>query len=134
MAEKVAEKSVRQAQDKPEAKNAPAPSKPAAKAGKKAVIMTGGHQYLVAEGDELEVELLNPAQQNTAFEALLVIDGDSISVGTPTVSGAKVTAGILEQSVKAEKVVAIRYKAKKRVRKVRGHRQRHTRIKISRIS
>jgi large subunit ribosomal protein L21 len=102
--------------------------------GKKAVIMTGGHQYLVAEGDELEVELLNPAQQNTAFEALLVIDGDSISVGTPTVSGAKVTADILEQSVKAEKVVAIRYKAKKRVRKVRGHRQRHTRIKISRIS
>ena len=101
---------------------------------KKAVITTGGHQYLVSEGDELEVELLNPAQQSTAFEALLVINGSDVSVGTPTVAGAKVTADILEQSVKAEKVVAIRYKAKKRVRKVRGHRQKHTKIKIKKIS
>jgi large subunit ribosomal protein L21 len=108
--------------------------KPAVKAGRKAVISTGGHQYLVAEGDELEVELLDPAQQSTAFEALLIIDGDSVSVGTPVVSGTKVTADILEQSVKADKVVAIRYKAKKRVRKVRGHRQRHTRIKIKKIA
>ena len=106
----------------------------AEKTVKKAVIATGGHQYLVSEGDELEVELLNPAQQNTAFEALLIIDGDSTSVGTPTVAGAKVTADILEQSVKGEKVTAIRYKAKKRVRKVRGHRQRHTKIKIKKIA
>lgn len=116
--------------EKPKARVA----KPASKVNKRAVILSGGHQYLVAEGDELEVELIDPAQANTAFEALLVIDGDKISVGTPTVAGAKVTADILEQSVKADKVVAIRYKAKKRVRKVRGHRQRHTRIKISRIS
>jgi large subunit ribosomal protein L21 len=106
----------------------------AAKASKRAVISTGGHQYLVSEGDELEIELLDPNQQNTAFEALLIIDGNTTSVGTPTVSGAKVTADILEQSVKADKVVAIRYKAKKRVRKVRGHRQRLTRIKIKKIA
>jgi large subunit ribosomal protein L21 len=105
----------------------------AEKTAKRAVILSGGHQYLVSEGDELEVELLEPAQQSTAFEALLVIDGDSVSVGTPTVAGAKVTADILEQSVKGDKVVAIRYKAKKRVRKVRGHRQKHTRIKIKKI-
>lgn len=113
-----------------------AAAKPAAapKSVKKAVISTGGHQFLVAVGDELEVELLEPAQQNTAFEALMVIDGDNISVGAPTVAGVKVTADILEQSVKADKVVAIRYKPKKRVRKVRGHRQRHTRIKITKIS
>lgn len=130
MAETATEKPVRQAQAKPDA------AKPAAapKTGKKAVISTGGHQYLVSEGDELDIELLDPAQQNTAFEALLMIDGDSISVGTPTVSGAKVTADILEQSVKADKVVAIRYKAKKRVKKVRGHRQRHTRIRITKIT
>ena len=124
MAEKVAEK--------------PKTTKPAAapKNGKKAVIMSGGHQYLVSEGDELEIELLDPnlSQKETAFEALLVIDGDTVSVGTPTVSGARVTADILEQSVKGEKVVSIRYKAKKRVRKVRGHRQRHTKIKIKKIS
>jgi large subunit ribosomal protein L21 len=105
-----------------------------AKSGKKAVISTGGHQYLVAVGDELEVELLDPAQQATAFEALLVIDSDSVSVGTPSVPGVKVSADIIEQSVKGDKVVAIRYKAKKRVRKVRGHRQRHTRIKITKIA
>lgn len=121
MAEKVAEKPK---------------TSPAAKSGKKAVILTGGHQYLVAEGEELNVELLDPqlAQKTTAFEALLVIDGDKVSVGAPTVSGAKVTAEIVEQIVKADKVVAIRYKAKKRVRKVRGHRQKHTRIRISKIA
>jgi large subunit ribosomal protein L21 len=106
----------------------------AEKTTKKAVIATGGHQYLVTEGQTLEVELLDPAQKDTAFEALLVIDGDSVAVGTPTVSGAKVTADIVEQSVKGEKVVAIRYKAKKRVRKVRGHRQRHAVIQIKKIS
>jgi large subunit ribosomal protein L21 len=101
---------------------------------KKAVILTGGKQYLVSEGEELEVELLDPNQQNTAFEALLVIDGDKTSVGTPTVTGAKVTADIVEQVVKADKVVAIRYKAKKRVHKTRGHRQKLTRIKIKSIT
>lgn len=105
----------------------------AEKSGKKAVIATGGHQYLVTEGQTLEVELLDPAQQTTAFEALLVIDGDKVSVGAPSVSGVKVTADIVEQSVKGEKVVAIRYKPKKRVRKVRGHRQRHTVIRIAKI-
>jgi len=111
-------------------------SKPAAsvKSGKKAVIATGGHQYLVTEGETLEVELLTPAQQNTSFEALLVIDGDAVSVGSPTVSGVKVNADIIEQSVKGDKVVAIRYKPKKRVRKTRGHRQRHTVIKITKIA
>ncbi|HET9721732.1 MAG TPA: 50S ribosomal protein L21 [Candidatus Saccharimonadales bacterium] len=110
---------------------AKAPTAP--KQGKKAVISTGGHQYLVTEGQELEVELLDPNQQNTAFEALLLIEGDSIKVGTPTVAGAKVTADIVEQSVKDDKVLAIRYKSKKRVRKVRGHRQQHARIKITKI-
>jgi large subunit ribosomal protein L21 len=120
--------------EKPTAKVAPAKPATTPKSGKKAVISTGGHQYLVSEGEELEVDLLDPAQQNTAFEALLVINGDNITVGVPTVAGAKVTADILEQSVKGEKVVAIRYKPKKRVRKVRGHRQRHARIKITKIS
>ncbi|HVS79267.1 MAG TPA: 50S ribosomal protein L21, partial [Candidatus Saccharimonadales bacterium] len=64
----------------------------AEKVAKKAVIASGGHQYLVAEGDELDIELLDPNQQNTSFEALLVIEGDNVSVGAPTVSGAKVMA------------------------------------------
>ena len=105
----------------------------AEKTVKKAVIATGGKQYLVSEGETLEVELL-PADKTTSFEALLLIDGDKVTVGTPVLEGVKVTADIVEQAVKGEKVVAIRYKAKKRVRTVRGHRQIHTQIKISKIN
>lgn len=101
---------------------------------KKAVIATGGKQYLVTEGETLEVELLNTDSKNVTFEALLVIDGENVSVGTPVVDKAKVTAEVVEQEVKADKVAAIRFEAKKRVHKVRGHRQRHTVIKIAKIS
>lgn len=101
---------------------------------KKAVIATGGKQYLVAEGETLEVELLGQEGKTLTFVPLLVIDGDTTTVGNPEVNGAKVAADVTEQSVMAEKVTAIRYKAKKRVHKVRGHRQRHAVIKITKIS
>ena len=100
---------------------------------KKAVIATGGKQYLVTEGLELDVELLSE-EKTVSFEPLLVIDGDNISVGTPTVKGAKVTADVKEQSIQADKVTSIRYKEKKRVKTVRGHRQKHTRLVIKKIA
>ncbi len=100
---------------------------------KKAVIATGGKQYLVSEGEELEIELL-PEGTKPEFQPLLVIDGEKISVGKPMVENILVKASVVEAEVKADKVVAIRYKAKKRVRKVRGHRQRHMKIKISSIA
>ena len=99
----------------------------------KAVIASGGHQYIVSEGDTLNVELLEGDSNKVSFEALLVIDGDKVSVGTPSVSGVKVSADLLEE-VRADKVTSIRYKAKKRVHKVRGHRQRLTPIKITKIA
>jgi large subunit ribosomal protein L21 len=100
---------------------------------KKAVIATGGKQYLVSEGDVIDVELLK-AEKTIDFEPLLVIDGSKTEVGTPIVKGAKVTAKVIEQNIKADKVVAIRYKAKKRVHKVQGHRQQQTRITIAKIA
>ncbi|HSX18345.1 MAG TPA: 50S ribosomal protein L21 [Candidatus Saccharimonadales bacterium] len=100
---------------------------------KKAVISTGGKQYLVAEGEELEVEMLDP-QQSAVFEALLLIDGDKTTVGAPSVGGVQVKADVVEQVVKQDKVVAIRYKSKKRVHKRRGHRQKLTRIKVTSIA
>lgn len=100
---------------------------------KKAVIATGGKQYLVAEGEILAVELLSQDSKTATFEPLLVINGDKTNVGNPTVKGASVTARILESDTKDEKVTAIRYKAKKRVRKTRGHRQHHTKVKITKI-
>lgn len=100
---------------------------------KKAVIATGGKQYLVVEGETLEVELLNTDAKTTTFVPLLVIDGDKTSVGVPALDKSTVTADIVQDDVQADKVTSIRYKAKKRVHKVRGHRQHHTHIKITTI-
>jgi large subunit ribosomal protein L21 len=101
---------------------------------KKAVIATGSKQYLVTEGETIEVELLHDDSKTVTFEPLLVIDGDTVTVGTPSVAKAKVSAEVVVEDVQADKVTSIRYKAKKRVHKVRGHRQRHTVIKITQIA
>src|SRR5688572_10901816 len=101
---------------------------------KKAVIATGGKQYLVTEGETIEVELLHADKKSVTFDPLLVIDGENVHVGMPVVDKAKVTAEVIEAEVKDDKVTAIRFKAKKRVHKVHGHRQRHTVIKISKIA
>lgn len=101
---------------------------------KKAVIATGGKQYLVTEGETVEVELLHSDDKKVNFEPLLVIDGDAVTVGTPNVAKTTVSAEVVADEVKADKVTSIRYKAKKRVHKVRGHRQQHTQIKITKIA
>jgi large subunit ribosomal protein L21 len=100
----------------------------------KAVIKVGGKQYVVIEGEKLEVELLHAEGKTVTFDPLLVIDGEKVTVGTPVVEKMKVTAEIVEDDIKADKVTAIRYKAKKRVHKVHGHRQHHTLIKIAKIA
>lgn len=100
---------------------------------KKAVIVSGGHQYLVAEKEKLEVELVGD-EKKLKFEPLMVIDGDKVQVGQPIVKGASVEAAVVEENVKGDKVIAIRYKAKKRVNKKRGHRQQHSIIEITKIS
>jgi len=100
---------------------------------KRAVILTGGKQYLVTEGDEVEVEKLN-SDKKLSFQPLLVIDGEKVSVGKPFIDNASVSAEVVEAEVLTDKVVAIRYKAKKRVKKVRGHRQRKSVIKITKIT
>ena|SRR3990167_3966611 len=100
---------------------------------KQAVIQTGGKQYLVKEGEELDIEVLQE-QKNLSFSPLLIIDKDDVLIGTPTLADKKVTAEVLEPRFKLDKVLAIRYKAKKRVKKVRGHRQHQTKIKITKIS
>jgi large subunit ribosomal protein L21 len=101
---------------------------------KKAVIATGGKQYLVTEGETIDVELLHSDDKKVSFEPLLVIDGDAVTVGTPSVAKVTVSAEVVADEVKADKVTSIRYKAKKRVHKVRGHRQQHTQIKITKIA
>ncbi len=101
---------------------------------KKAIIATGGKQYVVTENETIEVELVKGDKKTTTFSPLLVIDGDKVSVGTPEVKGVTVMATIVESDAKADKVTAIRYKPKKRVHKVHGHRQHYTRLKITKIA
>lgn len=101
---------------------------------KKAVIATGGKQYVVAEGQTLSIERLKSEDKTVSFDALLVVDGEKVTVGTPTVKGATVKAKVVDAEARAEKVTAIRYKAKKRVHKVHGHRQDQTVIEIQSIA
>jgi large subunit ribosomal protein L21 len=98
---------------------------------KKAVIQTGGKQYLVSEGETIKVELLKNDAKTTSFDALMLIDDDKVSVGTPLVDKIKVN---VETDVQADKVTSIRYKAKKRVHTVKGHRQHQTVLKITKIA
>ena len=88
---------------------------------------------MVAEGQTIDVELLHAKGKTVDFEALMVIDGDKTTVGTPTVAKVKVTAEVVNEDTAGQKVTAIRYKPKKRVHTVRGHRQHYTQIKITKI-
>jgi large subunit ribosomal protein L21 len=99
----------------------------------KAVIKVGGKQFVAAEKETLLVDLLPEGTKELTLDALLVIDGDKTTVGTPTVSGVKVTAKVVEDLVKGEKIRVIRYKSKKRVHKENGHRQKYSKIEISSI-
>ena len=97
-----------------------------------AVIRSGGKQYLVEKGQTLEVELLNGAKKTLELEALLVIDGDKVSVGKPVVKDIKVKAEVLGET-KGDKLKVMKFKAKKRVKKTTGHRQHYSQIKITSI-
>ena len=99
----------------------------------KAVVKVGGKQFIVAEKETLLVDLLPEGTKELTLDALLVIDGDKIQVGKPTVKGVKVTAKVVEDLVKGDKVRVIRYKAKKRVHKENGHRQKYSKIEITSI-
>jgi len=93
-----------------------------------AVIKTGGKQYLVTEGDTLNVEKLGMESGTVSFETLLTDDGEVTEVGAPLVSG-KVTGTVVSEG-KAKKINVVKYKAKSRYFKKRGHRQPFTKIKI----
>lgn len=99
----------------------------------KAVVKIGGKQYIASEKETLLVDLLPEGTKELTLDALLVIDGDKTTVGTPTVKGVKVTGKVVEELVKGDKVTAIRYKSKKRVHKLKGHRQKYSRIEITSI-
>ena len=101
-----------------------------------AVIKTGGKQYIVREGDTLEIEKLEvEAGKPVSFEALLLSedDGTGVKVGKPTVAGAKVTGTVKEHGRGIKKSI-IKFKSKSRYRRHTSHRQPFTAISIDKIS
>ena len=99
----------------------------------KAVVKVGGKQYVVTEKETLLVDRLPDGTKELTLDAMLVIDGDKTTVGTPLVKGVAVKANVIEEEVKGDKLRIIRYKAKKRVHKEMGHRQKYSRIQVASI-
>jgi large subunit ribosomal protein L21 len=99
-----------------------------------AIIETGGKQVRVSEGDVIRTDLVD-AEVGSAVtfdKVVLACAGGDVKVGTPMLSGVSVTGTVLRQS-KDKKILVFRYKPKKRVRKLNGHRQRFAEIKITGI-
>ncbi len=100
-----------------------------------AVIVTGGKQYNVSEGDELFIEKLNVnAEDTVTFDRVLaIVDGENSRFGTPVVSGASVQAKVIKNG-KAKKITVFKYRPKKDSKSKQGHRQPYTKVKIEKIN
>ncbi len=99
-----------------------------------AVIKTGGKQYKVSEGDLLKVEKLDGAVGDTVeLKEVLMVGGEKVAIGTPLVSSASVTGRIVEQG-KDKKVLVFKSKRRKNSRKLNGHRQPRTILRVDKIN
>ena len=100
-----------------------------------AVLVTGGKQYRVQEGDVIYVEKLDGEIESTVeLDHILVVSKDGeLIVGKPVVEGAKVVATVLAQG-KAKKIIVFKYKRKKDYRRKQGHRQPFTKLQIEKIN
>ncbi len=101
----------------------------------KAVIVTGGKQYTVSEGDVLYIEKLNAEEASivTFDQVLAVLDGANSKIGAPVVAGASVEAKVLKNG-KGKKLVVFKYKPKKNEKTKMGHRQPYTKVEITKIA
>ena len=98
-----------------------------------AVIKTGGKQYRVQPDDVLEIEKLDAeVGAKVEFTEVLMIGGDSTKIGSPFLSGAKVTAELVEQT-RGPKLIAFKKRRRKNSRRKRGHRQEFTKVRITEI-
>ncbi len=97
-----------------------------------AIIATGGKQYRVSEGDIIYIEKLESNVEDNVSFPVLMLGGESVTVGKPFVAGAEVTGKVLQQG-RGEKIVVYKYKSKKNYRRKAGHRQPFTKVEITGI-
>lgn len=100
-----------------------------------AIVKVGGRQYRVSEGDTLRVHLLQDAVGGDVElgNVLVLMDGDKVTFGAPFVEGARVSAEVVNHG-KEKKIRVFKYKPKKRIRTLTGHRQQYTTVKIKAIT
>jgi large subunit ribosomal protein L21 len=100
-----------------------------------AVIEDSGGQMKVSEGDVLEIDLRTVSEKDKSitFDRVLMIGGDEPAIGAPYVSGASVTAEIINPDLKGVKIDVIKYKRRKGYKRKQGHRQRHMIVKVNKI-
>ena len=98
------------------------------------ILESGGKQYKAVEGGMIEVDLLpvEPGKSLDINEVLLLVDGDTVTVGAPVIVGASVKATVVEH-FRGEKTYNFHYKPKKRIRQKTGHRQSYTRLAVEKI-
>jgi large subunit ribosomal protein L21 len=101
---------------------------------KYAIVESGGKQFKAVEGETIEIDrLLVDVDKSVDLEqVLLLVDDDKVTIGTPTIKGAKVTAKVISHD-KGPKVVIFKYRPKKRIRVKTGHRQQYTQLKVESI-
>ncbi len=99
-----------------------------------AIIKTGGKQYLVSPGEKIKIEKIEieDGKEITFSEVLLLEKNKKLEIGTPFINGVKVIGKALKQD-KAKKVIVFKFKAKKRYRRKKGHRQPFTEVEILKI-
>ncbi len=100
-----------------------------------AIIQTGGKQYRVEEGDTLRIEKLAVSEGDSVdFDRVLMLgEGDSVTVGAPTVDGAKVSATVLGHG-RDDKIHVVKFKRRKQYLRRQGHRQHFTEVKVTAIA
>lgn len=101
-----------------------------------AVIETGGKQYLVKDGDALRIEKLEASVGETVvFDKVLLLaeeDGSKVQIGTPYIEGASIEAAV-ELQGRSKKIRVVKYKRKTRYKRVLGHRQQFSKVKVSKV-
>jgi large subunit ribosomal protein L21 len=99
-----------------------------------AIVEVLGKQYKMAEGAVMDIDRMAVEGKTVSFDRVLLVANDKeIKVGKPTVENVKITATVIDNNAKGDKLIVFKWKRRKMYRRKRGHRQKYTKIKITKI-